>query len=429
MTYIYAQRVTLVILLGLFLSPLNLNAGDYHNSTANGGPVDTLACSQCHTMHNSQGGQTMIYESDPNFGSEITTPKLLRAQNILNLCLHCHGNKAASPQTAIDGTRRIPPRVWDTRSIFPDTGDYTPSAGDFMDRTVNNEANRHSLGMDVSSFEPPGYTANDWSGITGSFSTTFNCLYCHAQHGNENYRNLRYDPGTRAGDIKGNASRARIPYATKVKAVNPTECSDGTAFPCDVYVLNPSGLDADGDNREKYFRSNVTFGVSTADGDGINGISTFCGKCHNNFYGISGSALGGVGAAGVGDGDTGAAPWVRHPVGDVTFAQSDITGNAHIDVANITNNLVGNVTLTRFADGEWLPGGYTTLGPTTGTEQPFCLSCHYAHGGGNSNGATDSTLDHSNLVFTDEKGDVNLEPTYNNSEHYMRNTCNQCHNQ
>jgi len=447
MTNNYVHRVIVVILMVLLCAvvPSYINAGDYHNSKAKGAVQETLACSQCHTMHNSQGGNEMIYNSDTDASNALGKPKLLRASSILNLCLHCHGDNGFSP-TTVDG-RRTPPKV-----LNNPTTTYVPSAGDFGNRGVEYEENRHSINNN--DLIPPGYVGAEWADVQSSFSNTFNCLYCHAQHGNTNYRNLRYDPSSPTNDKAGIG--VKINYATQVGANPvPTVCSDGTATPCDVFVVNPGGTTAVGTNLEKYERSNVTFSVSTANaaGDGTNGISQFCGKCHTNFYGSSGDAnMGGAAAAGVGAGDTGGNPWVRHPVGDITFNQSANSGNAHVDNENLVNNANdGTFTLIRYADGgNWPPGGYTdtaanAFGTVTGTgfnttlsgEQPFCLTCHYAHGGGNSNhpdavgGGSYAPYDHSMLVFTDNDGDVNIkrDGTYDNTQHYMRNTCNQCHNQ
>lgn len=452
----YAQRVTLVLLCGFslfFLNPTDLSAGDYHNTAARGAPSATLACSQCHTMHYSQGGSSLIYPGTG--GVDTRTDKLLRAGSILQLCLYCHGKD--SLESAVDGNK-IPPRVEYTRSLTANK--YTPSAGDFLDRGALNEANRHSIGTNVSGFLPPGYSGSSWGGVTARFSTTFNCLFCHAQHGNENYRNLRYDPGNPVQDDA--KVGADIPYITEgvTVTVPAGKCNNGTDPPCDVYIVNTTAYP---DDRWKYNRANVTFGISSVTNTEISGISVFCGKCHGDFYGLSGAGnMGGAATADApGAGDTATAqnvgddPWVRHPVGDIQLGQSTYNLSGHIDGPKIlANSLDTDFTMIRLADGEvWPPVGYDKAAAvaTVGKQQPFCLSCHYAHGGGNANhgsaspaGLNDQSLDHSMLVFTDLEGDVNIEPTdagsgnpgfygasndEDISQHFMRNTCNQCHNQ
>src|SRR3990172_3777492 len=61
-------------------------AGEYHASevmTTAG--ITTISCSQCHTMHGTQAGASMIYAGGPG-----PQAKLLRASTVLNLCLYCH---------------------------------------------------------------------------------------------------------------------------------------------------------------------------------------------------------------------------------------------------------------------------------------------------------------------------------------------------
>jgi len=64
-----------------------------------------------------------------------------------------------------------------------------------------------------------------------------------------------------------------------------------------------------------------------------------------------------------------------------------------------------------------------------GDDQPFCFTCHYAHGGGNPNSGGTPELDHSNLAFVDGAGKVNIESGYSAATGKIRNLCQQCHNQ
>lgn len=391
-----AFRNILYFLLILILSMPNLYAGEYHNpkerTVSN---YESLACSQCHTMHGSQGGQSMLY------GGSNLQPKLLRHQSILELCLFCH-----------DGTNSV--AIMDNRippDILNNNQNYVPSAGDFRHSNVDNEANRHSIGTDVTTTTPPGYdnTKVIWTGtdsVTGRFGSTFNCLYCHAQHGNSNYRNLRYDPGDPVNDNQG----------TGVNIVYRMTSATCTAGTCDVENSDsggnlPTGL-------AKYYRANVKFRRTGSD---YNKISEWCGKCHSKFFGKSGNAeLGGDASPdpGVGGGDinTSTSPWKRHPVGDINVGAT----NLHTDTSN--SSYLG--TTIRVADYNNSLTNY----------QPLCLTCHYAHGGGNPNNVIDPTLDHSMLAYIDNSGNVNIcngsnGCSYTASQGMMRNVCQQCHNQ
>jgi hypothetical protein len=197
-------------------------------------------------------------------------------------------------------------------------------------------------------------------------------------------------------------------------------CSDGAAPPCDVD--NDSNTDfATYGNRAKYQRKNVIFN-KTASVD-YNRVSEWCGRCHTKFFGLSGSTsdtttsgiLGGTAGAGVGPGDTNVnTPWKRHPVGDDSLGQG--VTNMHVDFSAspyINKNLVRVVGTTDTAAND---------------SQPYCLTCHYSHGGGNPNRTGTATIDHSNLVMLSDAGALNLKGA-TGTTYRMRNTCQQCHNQ
>lgn len=360
-------------------------AGEYHapkEQTVTG--TETIACGQCHTMHGTEGGQSMIYT-----GAATVYPKLLRAATALDLCLYCHENNS------LGMSNPTPP------DVINNTLGYTPSAGDFKHNNVINEANRHSIGSDVTATQPPGYTGT-WSNVTGKWGSTFNCLYCHDQHGNSNYRNLRHDPGNPANDTV--SAGVTISYG-----MTNAFCTAGA---CDVENSDSGGSAPSG--LAKYYRANVKFRRKGAE---VNNISAWCGRCHTRFYGLSGASdMGGIvnaGAVGSGDNNSStSSPWVRHPVGDINIGST----NLHTDYSAATN-LSNNVIKTADYDGS----------RGNSDDQPFCLSCHYAHGGGNY--GSDQTLNHSNLVIMDDFGKLNIESGYTQSTGRMRNVCQQCHNQ
>jgi hypothetical protein len=346
-------------------------------------------------MHGTQGGDSLIYgESGPPVTLYI---RLLRSATALDLCRACHGS---SPEVTSEGGL-TPPKVENNAGQI-----IVPSAGDFRHNNSANDQNRHNIGGTVPS--PPGAgTAVKWTNVQSKFGSTLNCLYCHDQHGNKNYRNLRYNPGDPSLDTEGGG------VVVSFSVDSGTDCSDGNTTPCDVKVLTSSS------NLFKYKRDSITFFKTSA--NEYNRISEWCGMCHTKFYGISGdtgdNAIGGTAGSGVGAGDDNTGnPWVRHPVGDV-----NISSNNHTDLAtwDITNTKI------RYAEDD--PGP-----PPVDDEQPFCLTCHYAHGGGNPNKDTNPGLDHSMLVFTDDAtpaGLPNIDSSYDADTGRMLNTCQECHNQ
>jgi len=233
----------------------------------------------------------------------------------------------------------------------------------------------------------------------------FHCEECHAQHGNKNYRNLRLRPGGIGSDIK-------VTYVLNGNGSKP--CSDGVTFePCDVHldtVSNPLAQT----NLTKFQRSNVTFRKASGNS---NGIAAWCGGCHTNFHGAGGAASMGGTSSGDVDGSS-SSYWLRHPVRDVSINEANT--NKHADRSNWAG--LSSSVRVRAVD----PDGSS---PTSGNadELPFCLTCHYAHGGGNP--SADSTLDHSNLMFLDSAGRINIDASYDSSSSRIRNLCQQCHNQ
>ncbi len=394
--------VTAVFLL-LFCTVFSLSfsvtpafSGEYHASseeTTTG--VETLACSQCHTMHGSQGGQTLLYE-----GSTLT-PKLLRASSVTNLCLYCHGSTSPG---SVGWDARTPPQVENNQQ------NYTPSAGDFKHNNFTNEGNRHSIGSDVSSLPPPGYSGT-WSDVTARYGTEFNCEFCHDQHGNTNYRNLRFNPGVPGDDNASSPNRVMVTYAYGAVSDPDDNTKD----------VNYWGAGADTSSANKFTRSRVRFRRAPLDSDSpARGIAAWCGKCHVDFYGPSGASnMGGVASGGVvGAGDNNSStnsPWVRHPVADINMGIAST--NKHVDATNWTSVS----SKARHINPDGISGN--------SDDEPFCFTCHYAHGGGNPNSGGTPELDHTNLAFVDGTGKVNIEAGYNSATGMIRNLCQQCHNQ
>lgn len=379
-------------------------AGEYHASevmTTSG--ITTIACSQCHTMHGTQAGASMIYAGG---GGPGTQAKLLRASTVLSLCLYCHdGDNAGLNAPDI----KAAPAAGQT---------YVPSAGRFSDRSYDNYPNMHDVGLGAPA--PPGYVGT-WTNVTDKFGATLNCIYCHDNHGNNNYRNLRYDPGNPANDNATNGVRVTYAVDQITPFADPNDAGKDVNYWGDNASVAPN----------RFSRNNVRFRRAPLDADSPKqGIAAWCGKCHVQFYGISGAAnTGGIGAGGLGSGDTNSgatSPWVRHPVQDMSISLG--VTNLHSDSTLWDAAVAANV---RHID----PDGTAA----NDDEQPFCFSCHYAHGGGNPNNAGDPSLDHTNLVQLDSVNNINLCPSavagsnctaaYDIATGLMRNTCLKCHNQ
>ncbi|MBC8329173.1 MAG: hypothetical protein H8E31_10555 [Planctomycetes bacterium] len=129
---------------------------------------ERLVCSDCHTVHNSRGGQPMRFD-----GVSMPAPVLLREANPTQLCLACHS-----------GSYPLIPDVLGPVSYTAD-----PAGGWFAQGLGLPNAHGHDL-------SPPSALAAP--GSTESF--TIECASCHDVHGSSNYRNLLLDPPGSADD-------------------------------------------------------------------------------------------------------------------------------------------------------------------------------------------------------------------------------------
>lgn len=151
-------------------------AGDWHM----GG---TLACSDCHTMHNAMNGQPMRYDASPTPANQ-----LLRAENATALCLACHGGTSPTSHA---------PNV-----MIASNGD--PPGGGFATDPLAHTA--HTL--DPTPVHPPD----------GTTEVVLTCVTCHAPHGSTGYRNLRASPS-------GSGRSSAAPLVVQGAAANGTNTS------------------------------------------------------------------------------------------------------------------------------------------------------------------------------------------------------------
>ncbi len=315
------------ILTLFFLSPPSLFAGEYHSPKEEtfGGTTETLVCSQCHTMHGTQGNVSMVYD-----GSAIPAPKLLRHQTILQLCLFCHdGNQAGMTPT--------PPDVWGLLA----SGQTNPSGGNLCSGGSGNppcfnDTTNHSVGL--SGVTPPGGTV--------SF-TIFTCVNCHNPHGTPNYRNLRGGAG--ANDVYAGIDFSGIDVSYSMG-------SDANKF---VNIIAGTGLD-------RYETANIIFRKAPAN-SATEGIQAFCKACHTNFHFAGGEDMMEMGGSSSGDTSFTGDEWLRHPTMDVTMSEGGT--NLHVDYTNWQSSLSWR---PRVIDPDNISGN--------GDEMPFCLTCHRAHG-------------------------------------------------
>ena len=178
-------------------------------------------------------------------------------------------------------------------------------------------ANGHDLG--VGGQTAPGGT---WSSGTG-----VSCVDCHDPHGNTNYRNLVMRPGTAAADRP------------------VTDVSQTLVTPTSTH----------------YSVTNTRYTGAA--------LAAWCMGCHTSPHGNAGDVA--MGGSAGGDAPGSSSYWLRHPTEAITMSQG--ATNGHVDPAYWFSALQSRPPVV--SASATIPGG-----PATSDNQPFCGSCHKAHG-------------------------------------------------
>jgi hypothetical protein len=287
----------------------------------------SLSCYQCHSMHYSQDH---IYgyaheDSVPFFGPSGPYNGLLRAQ-VNDLCLSCHDGK-----TSVD--------VYGPSEQFT----VTNREGGFLNKLGDgHENNGHTLGATGDApGSNPAWHPDAVEGLT--------CTDCHSPHGTAGsgnpdqvkgqWRNLTRNPG--------NATNKYVNYERSGEPVNTTR-----------------------DIKWRASSAHATGAYETANTDFYEPVSNesrfgaWCQGCHTDFHGNSSSTN-----------MANANGWIRHPTADADMSTSyaaDFASHAYRpQVMSPT--------------GDWGTQGDSTWTPPTGLT-PTCVTCHKAHGNGNSFG-------------------------------------------
>lgn len=305
-----------------------------------------LVCSDCHVMHYSKShpypGEPF---PDPSLFAGGPFPKLLKKPQG-QLCLSCHDGKSDAPDV-----------------LGVNANAYMRAAGQLNEVGDGAEGTGHTIG---STDPPPGGT---W------LNPGLGCGHCHDTHGGGYYRNLLPNPGRATGKF--------VTYMT-----GPAY----TGTPAIQQIVNTPMA-------SHYAAGNILYRQSQV-GSTDFGLSEWCSGCHENIHGVGGSPEMG----GSPSGDTGAAPWLRHPSRDVTIAEG--VRNQHIDGAHWFSALASRVPVVS-------PSG-TIPGTAAGSDnEVFCGSCHKAHGSPHRKG----------LIFDDETTPTPEDGTS------LNQTCQQCHYQ
>jgi hypothetical protein len=305
----------------------------------------TGACSNCHTMHNSQGGQAMAQDYSSGGLVEDPTPN---AALLISSCVGCHFNSGTTTITA-DNTPIVLNAQDPGASALAGGNFYYSATGlgatNNKGHNVKNISAQESSPMDV----PPGFKASVTLPNSGtgpaSWSLQLTCAGTYGCHGDRgiadevksifgaHHQNINIDSSSTADKVYNSY---RFLYGIK-----GAEDSD--------WEKTVSSTDHNG------YQGNSAYGS-------LNTISYLCGECHGNYH--ANANLGGTGA--VGD----STPWRRHP-SDFAFSgvrDNNYTGSEY--ALYTTYDVIAPV-------AESSPS--TTNSVVNSGSIVMCLSCHRAH--------------------------------------------------
>ena len=314
-------------------------------------------CSNCHTMHNSQGGDFEVSTySNGSITEHVDDPQnfLLKAD-----CVACHAGAAGTGMV-----NSFPaPIVLHITDPEGQGGGKTLAGGDFHGVAANLGAT-DSLGHNVDllsakdatlDFTPPGWdkdataSGDDYGQVAGGEATWTTQLTCAGKYGcHGDHSKTTNDAG-----IKG-AHHSNTDLTATV-ATAPTTVGGSYRFLGGIKGLENSEWNWN----ESDAVHNEYYGVDgNADYADKSTINYSCAECHGDFH----KTIGGT-----------ASPWVRHPT-DIVLP-SDTTKEYYNYTAYSVEAPVARPTVPATSSATVTPGGATATGAIVS-----CLSCHRAHG-------------------------------------------------
>jgi len=368
-----AVKLSLVIMAAALLT---IGLGGMAYAFHDGG---VASCEGCHTMHNSIGNATVVKNGTQFQGVAY----LLKGTDQSSTCINCHSGATLSSY-----------HVFTTGSIAGiGPANYTPG-GDFAWLTKSYAANS-GLHLSALPGERLGHNviAADFSLVAdatlthapgGTYANTnLTCISCHDPHPSARIIDSN---GTIATRTMGSAippiytygSYGDAPTASEAVGVYrllgaigyvPKSYNGGPTFAANPPVaVAPTGSGTAGYNRkETSTDTRVAYGK---------GMSEWCANCHATIHNDSISSA------------------FIHPASNNALLGATITANynAYKKSGDLTGAQATSYTsLIPFEEGttniatlKSHAGGGTgsTAGPTTGTENVMCLTCHRAHASG-----------------------------------------------
>jgi hypothetical protein len=309
----------------------------------------TGQCVNCHTMHNSQGGEDMATfgPTGKPWKTDTAQPALLRGT-----CLGCHGQGTGNKIEIINGSET--PQVYHTDSLDLAGGNF---------RYIDDNDNRgHNIYMDLGNKEDTLLNAPGHHIIIDSPSLVerFTCAGgsgCHGKRTPGNNVGLAAIKGAHhqntdgwCGNADTTANSYRFLYGVKGfenMSTHKYENFDTTNHNEYFGATSPTIIDADTECMTCHnYSDSMTITVPG------NTISGFCGTCHERFY--AQNSIGGT-----------SSPFIKHPTDIVLPSDGEYASYETYSV----EAPVGRTTVPISMSSTVLPG----------TDVVTCLSCHAAH--------------------------------------------------
>ncbi len=326
-------------------------------------------CSNCHTMHNSQNGNSMAWDNSPE-----ATEFLTRGG-----CVGCHAQNTSQRIITL-GLSEIP-----QVSHTDPGGDL--AAGNFgylsgIKGSGASDAKGHNV-VDLGNLDDT-FTGSAPVEIPGGIKQSFhddgyvvgaNDLTCAGTNGCHGYRmtsrgsGLPALAGSHHNDVEGQCDVADDSYNSyrfligvrgyenqtdKWQNVSPASHNEyyGSTSPPKLGCSGGDTVDCHG-------------GPTPSIQPPTNTISGFCATCHGNFHTLSVGAGNDTNSNSGGIGADILSPFIRHPTDIVIKNEGEYTGYTTYNV----NAPVGRTTVPASASSLVVPG----------TDVVTCLSCHMAH--------------------------------------------------
>lgn len=329
----------------LVLSSTRANPARYHDLERN-----TQPCSDCHTLHYSEGGAVptkTVFGKTESFvqTAEPTGPyaMLLMRATTNGLCLFCHdGSVVEAPDVVADSledTTNLP-----VLGYYSGSGDEHSAAGYFAN-SGGASIYGHDLGFAFSNSGTDKFTTLN--------NVTLTCASCHDPHGTPNYRNILTSP---AGGDGVSVEMARDVYRDPN---NP-----------------PGDPPSQSASKAAYKESNLGYRTNT---------SKWCTECHDKLKSHIGATsrteshhLADFPINGLVGGVLKTVPghWTQGYTGDHTADNVDkgfdlTTGDSTEGVPRLRFQVYSSSTMDTFTEAQTVAE----------TNEVMCTTCHLAHGG------------------------------------------------